>query len=63
MEALREGLSHKELLRLLSNKLAGRTMTQIRAHHQKMMNKFGGVENILKVYPSQKKASELFKIS
>jgi hypothetical protein len=38
-------------------------MTQIRAHHQKMMNKFGGVENILKVYSSQKKASELYKIS
>lgn len=63
MEALRAGLNQKDMFKFLENELPCRSSTQIRAHHQKMVYKFEGVDNILRAYADREKAVDLLKMS
>lgn len=63
MEALRAGLNQKDMFKYLESELPSRSSTQIRAHHQKMVYKFEGVDNILRAYSDRGHAAELMKMS
>ena len=51
LDVIRHKKEQKEIIQELSKRLTERSLTQIRAHHQKMLNKFDSIENILSFYP------------
>jgi hypothetical protein len=59
---VRKNLNHKDLIKALEHELPGRTVSQIRAHHQKMLYKFKGVGNLIRAYPDSTKNCELIEI-
>jgi NADH dehydrogenase/NADH:ubiquinone oxidoreductase subunit G len=49
MEVLRKNENSKNLIKELRSVLPGRAETQIRAHHQKMLKKYGSIRDIIRI--------------